>query len=288
MARTYRIAFATVELMDMFGTDDVTFEEGLADCWEGSEKVTRHRRVWRVSAPHRPEGRAGVLTGRIGFVRDDELSTLNFDEVRQDFVRGAAPSGAVVPFAIDLRTRSVVFQLVPGLVRPTSFTGALQSILNQNGTYRWRVRPLVRELSFQSWRQQVERVTEFRFTLQEPNPHYHDDRMVKELIEEFEVQTLRVAGTGQDVNSGGSLFRQALDHVLRNYGRGIVRGEVDGDESEWRSTNDGTVPYLTNITTEDEEEVPEEELVPLLDDVGDAFAAPDDDDYFDDDEFTTP
>lgn len=276
MSRTYRVAFAEIEPLGLLAVEQPLFEAAFRESWRPGAQVVRYGRQWRVSAPHDVENATSVLTGRIGYVREDEIATLEFDEEAMDFRRGAAPSGAVIPFAVDVEQRRVGFQLVPGQVRTASFTGALESVLNLSATYRWRVRPLVRKVSFEVWRRSVDRVTEFNFRLERPNPHYADDDKVEEIIEDFNAEVVRVSGKGEDVDEGADLFRQALDHTLnRHYGRAVVRGLRDEHETEWRTTDDGTVPAIERVESENEEELPEEELVPLLETVEDVIASDD-------------
>lgn len=281
MSRNYRVAFAAVELEGIFASEPVTLSAALRESWKPGTSVTRYRRQWRISRPHDRED--GVLTGRIGFVRENELATLDFDESSNEFRRGQASTGDVVPFAVDTTTGRVGFQLLSGVIRPASFTGAFESLLNLSDTYQWRVRPLVRKARFDEWRASVDHVTEFNFRLVRPNPHYADDVKVEELIEDLRAQVVRVSGSGEDVDEDSDFFRQALDHTLRNYGRAVIRGERNGDESEWRSAEAGTVPAIARIESEDEQELPEEELAPLLDNIGEVL----EDDEHGEDDFST-
>lgn len=66
-------------------------------------------------------------------------------------------------------------------------------------------------------------------------------------------------------------FRQALDHVLRAYGKASVRGLDDqGQERIWRSQDGGTVPMRARIESdEDVSEPPVDELVATFEGVDD-------------------
>lgn len=75
-----------------------------------------------------------------------------------------------------------------------------------------------------------------------------------------------VKGSGEDIDDASTSFQQLLDHVRREYGRGTMRGqEADGQESEWRSTDGGAVPAIERVESENEEELPEDELPSLFD-----------------------
>lgn len=264
MPRIYKVAFAAIELAGLFAAEQSTFEDALREAWSPGSRVTRYGRTWRISAPRRQPG--DVLSGRMGFVREDEVATLAWDEKRKDFVRGEASGGVVVPFAVDLDRRAVAFQLVSGQVRPTSFIGAFEGLLNAGGTGQWSLQQLVERFDYERWSESVERVVGFRFRIERANPHYHDNDMAEQLLEDLRLAVASIQGRGADVADDSPGFVQLLDHVRRQYGGGIVRGtEPDGHESEWRSTDGGIVPAIERVESDDEEELPEDELPGLLD-----------------------
>lgn len=181
MSRTYKVAFANVELRGMFGAAAGVYRQALLADWQPGARTTRYNRTWRISAPH-PHSE-DVLTGRIGFVSEDELDTLEWNEGQQDFVRGQASGGIVIPFAVHAPRRLVAFQLVTGQVRPTSFTGAFESLLNESRSpYLWSVQQLVEQADYRAWAASVERVTYFSFRIEKPNPHYHDNDVAEQLL----------------------------------------------------------------------------------------------------------
>lgn len=57
-------------------------------------------------------------------------------------------------------------------------------------------------------------------------------------------------------------FRQLLDHVRRDHGRGVVRGELlDREETEWRSSDGGVVPATRAVESGDAEEIDPADLI---------------------------
>ena len=271
MPRKFRIGFAEMELVGLFDVEDTTFREALDESWVPGAEVTRYGRTWHLSAPH--EAGPDRLGGRIGFVRESELTTVEWDPASKDFLRGEAPSGVVVPFVVDLDTRRVSFQLEAGQVRSTSFAGAFAGALNAADTaYEWRVTPLVQRVPYEEWRRRMEVVTEFRFRLERPNPHYDDREDVERLIEELRLTVGTVAGQGENIDTENPLFEEYLDHVRADYGRAVLKGrDRSGDEEEWLSDQGGSVPAIAQAEVTDEEavEVDEEDLVDALDNVGD-------------------
>jgi hypothetical protein len=169
------------------------------------------------------------------------VPTLFFDQQSADFVRGEASSGVVVPFVISTTSGQIAYQLRPDVVRENAFVGALADLLNLNSSlYSWTIRPLVEGSDYQTWIAGVDRVTEFHFKLERPNPHYHDDEIAERIIEDFRLQYAVLTGVareGQGVDTESSAFRQALDHVLRGYGTATLAAlDSQGGESLWVRT----------------------------------------------------
>lgn len=270
MARQFSVAFASIEVRGLFGAELTSFKEALKNSWVPGEDATRYGRRWIVSRIHEIE--PNLWSGRIGFVRENELESILWDRERQDFVTSAVPSGVLVPFALDLAVQRIAYQLQPPQVRPATFTGAFQSILNKQGTYDWAIRPLVRLQEFGSWRQTVEAVTEFSFVLRRPNPNYADREEVEHLVESLELEVVRLVGHGSEgvgVNTEGTIFQQAMDHVRRGYGKASVKGrDESGQESEWKSTDGGSVPFRARVESESEDRLDEGELVDPLREMG--------------------
>lgn len=232
--RTYTIGYARASIEGLFAIDGLS--RALTASWIPGKTVVRYGRRWILSRILQSD--ASVMVGRIGFVNDRELATLIFDENQKDFLRGVAPSGIFVPFGISLTDGTIAYQLRPGVVRETTFTSALQALLNVDpNEYVWTVEPLAETSSYRDWIARVERVTSFDVRLERPNPHYHGNQLAEDLIEEIRLEYVRLNGVereGEGVNLDSELFTQAMDHVLRDYGRASIQAlDPAGEESTW-------------------------------------------------------
>jgi hypothetical protein len=261
--RIFQVGFAVASLEGVFGTRQELLAEALLASWQPGASTTRYRRTWVLSRLRTQKG--AVWTGRIGFVQEGEIITVVWNPIDQDFSHEAAASGVVVPFAINVSTGLIAFQLISGVVRPTTFTMALQSILNLNPTYRWNIEPLAFQRSFEEWRERVPVVSEFSFRLEVPNPRYVNEPEVERLLEQLRLQVATLVGKardGESINLDADLFKQSLDHVRRKYGRGVIRGRDDaGIETEWDSSRGGTVPVRRRVSSEGEEQILDEDLI---------------------------
>jgi hypothetical protein len=263
MPRTFQVGFASAQVEGLFGANAASFREALSDSWGAGASVTRYGRTWRISRSY--ERSRGILSGRIGFIKEGDVVTYGWDPDAEDFRTEEASGGVIVPFIIDADEKLLAFQLRSGLVRPTTFTGAFQGLLNLSAVYRWQVQPLVIERSFSDWIESVQVITEVRFRLQRPNPNWRGRREVEHIVEELDAEVARLearAAEGETLNTNSPLFRQALDHALDRYGRGVVRGLDEAQtESEWDSAGGGTIPVRSEVRSEtDRDEVPDEDL----------------------------
>lgn len=264
--RNYHIGYAKAFLVSLF--DDL--DDALATSWTPGNSVVRYNRRWFLT---RILDRTDDLYfGRIGFVVDDEVSTLKFDPRLQDFIYGEAPSGYVVPFVIRKSDGVVAYQLYPGVVRETTFTGALTALLNEaQHTHVWSIESFGEDRTYQEWLSQTRSVTGFDVTLERPNPNYLGRPRIEEMVEGLNVESLKLAGkaiAGEAINLGDDLFRQALDHVVaRNYGKAKLRGEdFNGIETVWQKIHGwvGRVAVRRTFREFGPEVVPESVLVAAL------------------------
>ena len=102
MSREFRVSHAQIELdgLGAHAADAAYYREALAQSWVGGAEVERFGRQWRLSM--RAEIDNGLWAGHMGFIRDDEVRTVAWNDVTKDFDRGAASSGVVVPFVVGL------------------------------------------------------------------------------------------------------------------------------------------------------------------------------------------
>lgn len=233
--RRYHVGYAQAFLEGLFDN----LHEAVSASWRPGASVTRYGRRWHLTRI--VDETDDLYFGRIGFLTDNEVSTLRFDKEVQDFVFGDAPSGYVVPFSMRKSDGIIAYQLYPGVVRETTFTGALTELLNSSSgehEYVWKVESLSEAIDFETWLGATRAVTKFDVTLDRPNPNYLGRPRVEELIEEVGVEHLRLIGRALDgggVDIDADYFREALDHVIDlGYGKAKLRGvRWDGTESLW-------------------------------------------------------
>lgn len=197
----------------------------------------------------------------MGFVKEGELSTVAWDPKAQDFVRGEASRGIIVPFIVSEMHRLVSFQLVPGEVRPKTMTSNLQALLNHEGTHRWIIRPISIPQTLEAWLQSVDRLSAFSAQLTRPNPDWTGRRNVENLITGLNAAMTHIIARADEDNSidtDSDWFIQAIDHVRHGYGKTTLTGpDADtGDESRFIETADtgGTVRVIDVVTTGDDAE----------------------------------
>ncbi len=267
--RTYHLAYAVARVEGLFAPDDLG--QALHESWKPGRTVKRYGRRWRLTRVLDESDEH--IFGQIGFVDDEDANTLIFDDERQEFVRREASRGVVVPFAVDKRGGLIAHQLWPGVVRGTTFTGALGALLNSDDLlYDWRVQSVVEQREFSDWLKETAAVTRFRFTLERPNPHYFGNKRIEDAIESIEAQVVSLAAAareGGSIDTKADLFRQALDHVTHEYGRGVVEGrDRDGSSTTWIKVRGAVASVLSKVRRRavGPEEVSEAILVDVLKD----------------------
>jgi hypothetical protein len=258
MAKEFRVSHARIELDGLGGAaaDPEYFESALAQSWVPGTEVSRYTRTWKLSA--RTVTEEGLWAGHIGFVKEGELATLEWDDASKDFVRGEASSGVVVPFIINLERQLVSFQLFPGEVRQNTVTGNLQALLSAEGTHFWTVRPVLFRRTIDQWLESVNRVSTFNVLLMYPNPNWTGREKVEGLVDGLRAETLRLkakAAEDQTIDTGSDWFTQAMDHVRRGYGRADLTGpdKDTGEESHFVETSSGgAVPVVDRVAAEED------------------------------------
>lgn len=229
--------------------------EVLLDSLTPGTQVTRYRRVWRLA---RISQQGGFVRSRIGFEREGATAEL-WDERAQDFYPAKLLEGATSPFVASLQTGVVAFQIRPGVIRRQTFAGALQALLNESSeSVEWRVEDLVREIDWDTWLTQVDRVVEVRVTVERPNPTWGKRRQLRRLVEDTGSRIVTLAAqadpasaTGLDVEK--DLLGEAIEHVQAGYGRRSAVGEITDGQTrrrvEWREAVRG-VPVEAEATTQ--------------------------------------
>jgi hypothetical protein len=155
-----RISFARVDALTL----TTSFDDAIRRSLRPGTAHQRYTRMWRMG---RWQEEDGLILGRIGF--QSPSTTELFNEEVSDFVEEAFMQGATSPFAIDPSSQRIVFQVRSGVIRPHSFTGALQALLNEASEFeRWRVRPETYEVDWETWVNSVDRIAQLRIRLERP------------------------------------------------------------------------------------------------------------------------
>jgi hypothetical protein len=264
--RTYHVGLAILSLEGHF---QAPLGDALRQAWEPGTSVKRYGRTWTLTNVHRST--PDLVTGEIGFLSEGTVQSLFFDHASGEFVTESVPGGVRVPFAIRLPDGMIAYQLRPGLVREASFTGALEALLSATPTeYVWSVRQAIEARTWEEWRAEVSVITAFNIRVDRPNPHYHGNDEVEHIVEGVRVEYLRLTGSALDdagIDADADLFRQAVDHVLRDYGRAAIHGvDQDGEESTWVKVK-GTIASVTarrRVKSIGPPEVPDDVLVGVL------------------------
>lgn len=263
--RTYHVGLALLSLEGLFQG----LGSALRQSWEPGTSVTRYGRTWTLTRMH--TSTPTLVTGEIGFLSEGTVHSLFFDHATGEFVTEQVPGGVRVPFAIRLGDGLVAYQLRPGLVRESSFTGALEALLSATpNEFVWSAQPATEPRTWDEWRSQVRTISSFNIRVDRPNPNYRDAHQVEELVEGIRLEYLRLSGNALDdggIDPDADLFRQAVDHVLREYGRAAIHGlDHEGEETTWVKVK-GMVASVTarrRVRATGEPEIPEEELVGVL------------------------
>jgi hypothetical protein len=190
----------------------------------------RYARLWHIG---RTDVEDNVLYGKLGFEGSGVADLWN--EENKDFEEASTPSGVAAPFAIELSRRRLVFQTRGQDIRVTSFTGALQGILRDATQQDWRVETDRTQMSFAQWRGTVEKVTQLRFNITPPNPHYEGRPSVERLVEGAALSAAQlILRSDAGIMTDSEIVVELLDHVDRGYGTSVAVGErdIDGETLE--------------------------------------------------------
>jgi hypothetical protein len=260
-----RIAFGKIEALTLQGTEIP--RTALAEALVPGTSVERRGRAWHMGRVG-DEGRS--IVGRIGFTAGNVAEL--WDEQRKDFREEVVPAGTTSPFAIDVPTLRVAFQVRPRLIPPKSFCGALQGLMNKTSPHdRWRVSQELEELPFDAWVNTVDRVVSMHVRVLRPNPHYGDRKRVEDLIEGANARMAELvwkadldALDGIDVDD--PFVREAVEHS-EHYGGYSATGERQGKTTQWVSENEAAAEHRELEADPRTREVPTAGLREMLGDV---------------------
>jgi hypothetical protein len=259
---TARVAFATIEALTLVAQAD--FRDALVRSLVRGTRIERHNRAWRMGPVHEEDG---VIVGRIGYEAGSLAEV--WDDALADFREEQLPAGLTSPFAIDVGRARVAFQLRTGQIRVRSFTGALESLMNQaSPTDRWRVGPAVRTIPLERWVRTVDRVIRLRVVLNRPNPHYGDRKSIERVIEGANARMAEVVWQSDADNLKGldlddEFVQEAVRHT-KKYGRAKAVGEKHGVAVTWDSATEGASEERVALTDPKTREVHHADLRTFL------------------------
>lgn len=244
--RQATVAFARLNFERPFTLQEplVSIDRGLEESLVPGTMVLRYGRIWRMGQWHR-DGR--WIVGRIGFEQEGQAEL--WDDERKDFVERALMLAQTVPFAIDVTNMRVAFQLRRQIVRPGTFRGNFQALLNEVSPYRYWIVRLegVVQPEWPRWVESVDRLVELRIHMERPNPRYRGEQ-VQEVFERSKAAAVDlVLRAPEDASldpDGPDFVRQAIEHA-EEYGNYSATGTSLRDdrmeEEKWRSTLEGEV-----------------------------------------------
>lgn len=245
-----RISFAVIRLLSP--AEDAF--DALQQSMVPGTVAERYGRSWRMGQWTAVDG---ALFGRIGFEAPGGIAEV-WNEDINDFEEQALPGGTTSPFAVTADLR-VAFQLRGSRIRPNTFTGAFQALLNAGSPFwSWRVERELIGVSWEQWLEAVDRVIDLRIRLRRPNPHYSDRKAVEDLIEDARAELLTIDWKAQEddpagINVDDAFVREAIEHAA-DHGRWRARGEIgtltatpeievdDRGQTVWRSEQQVTAP----------------------------------------------
>ena len=229
----------------MFSSSD-SFATALHESWIPGMEVVRYGRTWRLT--DRTAVEEGRWGGKLGFVKEGNISRLMWDPKNFDFRREAISSGIVVPFLIDTDRHLVSFQIKPADVRVVSVTGNLQALLNEGLLDRWRITPLYGQAGpdYDTWRKSVRTIKRFKASkLRKRNPHWGSEDKIKSLMDDYSAETVDIIArnNADGLNENSEWFQECKNHIDDDYGEGEFAGEdlKTGKSSIYRQEGS---PYL--------------------------------------------
>lgn len=223
-------------------------------------RVERYGREWRMGAIALSGDAETYYEGRIGFQRVTGRTEL-FDEHRKEFTQAAIIQGASSAFSLDVRSLIVAFQLRPGVIKRSSFTGAFQGLLTEGSQLDgWEVRPLVEEETLEGFQARVEAITELRVRIKEPNPDWSGRDRLRRISVDANAEVTDIVWHSSDeegVDTAAEVVREAIDHAYhRGYGHLLAHGREHGHEIKYDSRTDTAPPEVQAPASPETGEVP--------------------------------
>lgn len=238
------------------------FGVALEDALTPGKSVVRYNRLWRLPQHQSTDG---WITGRVGFEPPGNEAGV-WDEGTKDYRDISAAQ--LTRYMIDVSSHRVAFELKSSTIKPWTFQGNFQALLNADNGYQWRVTlEGIDQPPWEEWQDSVDRITSLRIKLVPPNPRYRG-KEVEELIEGAKLSAATLAVQGDDIEiSESELLQESIQHYQAGYGSLTAKAVAEGDgkkKVEWRSEEEGNVARERAIRDPETNEVPPSELKPLL------------------------
>jgi hypothetical protein len=268
---TSRIAPATVAFARIGILHDQPPLEGLEAALIASlvpgTMVERYDRLWRLGPP---ATEARKLHGKVGYQSAGNLNEI-WDDERLDFV--GVPQGQSTPYAIDLESMLIAFQVRGQQIKKNTFRGNFQGLLRQASNHDWIVRlEGVAQLPWEEWLDHIDRLVKLDVTMNRPNPRYPGT-----LLEDFFEGTKIAAGKlGLKAAEDGSIdiessefLKQSLA-LAENYGHYTAVGAIETPvgrpaKETWKSSLEGEAAHVTVEPDPETRDVPFTSLDEQLD-----------------------
>ena len=237
-----QIAFARLSMRDEGNTPSLfgsPTESALLDSLVPGTRITRYGRIWRM-AQYRRENE--LVQGRIGF--ETESSVEQWNESTKDFSAQTMTAGRTSPFAIDVGTSRVAFQLRGATIRTTTFTENLRALMDVSSVYKWSVEPEHEVLPWDEWLTSVELVTELNIRLRPANPHGDFDD-IQAILVDTNAAALNIiakskAESPQGIKIDDAFIAHALGHARQGYGSYKAKGQTPaGQITKWDPRGEG-------------------------------------------------
>lgn len=257
--RTGRIAFAQISMPPSFSWR--SRDTRLSDALVPGTAIERYGREWRIGGVGTEDG---FFEGRIGFERVTG-STEVWDDRAKDFTTAAVRQGATSAFSIDVDDLVVSFQLRPGLIKRTSFTGAFEELLTEGSQVEgWKVEPFVNETTFADFVGSVDRLKSVRIRAELPNPNWKRRQSTKRLFDAAKAKSMTLdiqEVEGEGVELEHPLLEELILHTAElDYGYTVAHGVEDGQIVTYDSRNDNAPPEAQAAADPESGEVPFEAL----------------------------
>ncbi|MCL2489567.1 MAG: hypothetical protein FWF36_02390 [Propionibacteriaceae bacterium] len=199
--------------------------EYVETCLQAGRSTKRYGREWILGQGKRDDQ---LLTGRIGFRGAQGVAEV-YDDSIKDFRPMAVPAGLAVSYVVNLVTLKLAVQPRGSEIKLNGLIGAFRALLSSDREM-WKVSiPGKVAITYTEWLETVDKVTEVKFHLRKPNPHYQDTPDLQALLDQAEAESARLrlrSSEGLDVSS--PFVTQSMKHVGLGYGDAVLVGQRQG------------------------------------------------------------